>query len=218
MIGDSTAAVLGHGLVEYADEHKNIVVDSEGVNGCALSDARAQNMVREQEWASVPAKCRHWATRLAADVSFRPDVVLAVFGPAEIADLELGDHGPAGDVRRADVQASAAAEVARLRALFPRARFVWATAPLTFTGNQELPEGDWLINDPVRIGAWNRLVAEFAHDPHSSMLDLAAFFATAPGGWRNRSWRPDGAHLQGVALTRAAQWTVVQLKHIQHSA
>jgi peptidoglycan/LPS O-acetylase OafA/YrhL len=214
VIGDSTGGVLGDALVKYADAHPGIDAANEAMNGCPLSDARAQNMVRQQIWTAVTAACRHCAARLAADRSFDPDIVLGVFGPTQVADLKLGDHGPASNVTHPDVQNAARAEAAALRSEFPKARFVWMTAPNTFTGNRAIPEGDWLINDPTRVAAWNRLVGEFAAAPGGSSLDLAAHVASAPGGLRDRTWRPDGAHLRGAALAETTEWTVENLQHL----
>jgi hypothetical protein len=211
VIGDSTGGLLGGSLVRYANSHPDLVVENQGVSGCALSDARAQSMVRQREWSHVGPACRHWAARLRAERSFKPDVVLAIFGPAEMAELELGDHGAVTDVTHPDVAAAERAEVAGLRTDFPRSTFVWASAPRTFSGNPAIPQENWLINDPTRIAAWNRMVATFASMPRSRGLDLASYIENAPGGWHDRSWRPDGTHLAGTALSDAVAWIAANL-------
>ena len=212
VIGDSTGENLGRALVKWSASNPEIDVENAGVAGCALADATDQNMVREQLWAPVDGACRHWALRVAALQPVPPDVVLAVFGPTQAADLRLAGSRAAANVTQPDEQAAVRSEVLALRSVFPKATFVWATAPRTFAGSRALPEGDWLINDATRIATWNFIVNGLGAEPRSATLDVAGFVERAPGGWHDPSWRPDGTHLSGPALSAVTRWTATQLE------
>ena len=213
IIGDSTGANLGAALRQMQGAGKPpLVYENRGDPGCQLANAYAQTMVVNPSlWSVQPATCHHWAQRLKAAQAFAPNIVLAVFGPTEMANLQLVAHGPTTDITHADVQAATRAEAAAIRAEFPHALFVWATSPQTFAGSATLPPGNWVINNSTRTAVWNKMVGQFAVQEHGAVLDMQWYVAHAPHGLQDRSWRPDGTHLEGAALTNAAHWTVGQL-------
>jgi len=212
VIGDSTGDRLGGALVKWSQANGTLLVANAGLPGCQLATAYAQSMTTPEQWSTQNGTCQHWAQRMTAAREFRPDIVLAVFGPTEAADVQLVNGGPTTNIENADVRTETAAEAASLRAEFPRAQFVWANAPRTFVNNGDIPESDWLINDPGRIAAWNAMVGRLAAAPNSSLLDIVAYVNSAPGGWRNHDWRPDGAHLHGAPLTQLAAQTAARLQ------
>jgi len=218
VIGDSTADRLGGALVKWSQAHGGLLVADAGVLGCQLANAYAQSMTNPDQWSTQNDACHDWAQRMAAARVFDPDVVLAVFGPTEAADVQLQRGGPALNITDAAVRAATIAEAAGLRAEFPRAVFLWADAPRTFVSNADIPESQWVINDAQRIGVWNAMVDELARSPQSARLYIAAFVDSAPGGWRNSDWRPDGAHLQGTPLQKLAAETAARLQAIAGSS
>ena len=218
VIGDSTGDRLGGALERSAQANGQLLVANAAVSGCQLATAYAQSMTSPEQWSTQHEGCRNWAQRMAAAHAFDPDVVLAVFGPTEAADVQLTKDGPATNIDDADVRAATESEAAALRAEFPHTLFVWATAPRTFVSNSTVPESHWLINDAERLATWNALVDQFAAAPNSARFDLAAIVNRAPGGWRDAGWRPDGAHLQGAALQQVAATTAAQLQAFAHAA
>ena len=201
IVGDSTSVELGKTIASLP----GLVVDARGEGGCAFVDAGTQSMVKQGIFIPQPASCRHWGARMPSERAFDPDVVLAIFGPTQASDVTLGDGSARTNIANADEQAAVRLEAASLRNDFPNALFIWASAPRIFAGTQQFPERDWLTNDPVRTAGWNMMVAELSSQPHSARLDLAPFIEnTPPGGWRDRTWRPDGTHLKGKALTTTA--------------
>jgi hypothetical protein len=221
VIGDSTGTALGLGLAQWAKAHpSHIVVDRQAVSGCALVDANAQNMTIPAQWGRVPGACRNWAGRMAAQKAFRPDVVLFVFGPTQTSDLRPGSSSTATNITRNDFQWLSIAQAALLRKTFPSAVFLWTSAPQTFYASTAVPENRWLFNNPARIAAWNSLLLAMSKWPLSARIHLAAFVGTAPGGLRDRSWRPDGVHLAGTGLAKTAAWVaalvVADYRYFRH--
>jgi len=213
VIGDSTAANLGATLRRMQGSGKPaLVFKNVGVPGCQLANAYAQSMVMHPSlWSVQPDSCHHWAQRLVAQRSFAPNIILAVFGPTEMADLQLAPRGPTTDITRADVKLMTVGEAAAIRSEFPHALFVWATSPQTFAGSATIPSWKWVINSAARTAVWNQMVRQLAAQEHGDVLDMQGYVDSAPHGWQDRSWRPDGTHLAGVALTNAAHWTIGQL-------
>ena len=213
VIGDSTAANLGNALRHMQGAgNPPLVFLNVGVPGCQLANAYAQSMVVNPSlWSVQPASCHHWAKRLAAQRSWSPDIVLAIFGPTEMADLQLAPNGPTTNIMHYDVRVATRSEAAAIRNEFPHALFVWTTSPQTFAGSATIPAPNWVINDPARTALWNAMVAQLAKSEHGVVLDMQRYIDGAPHGWQDRSWRPDGTHLAGVALTNAAHWTIAQL-------
>jgi hypothetical protein len=211
VIGDSTASLLGSELSKWSGKRVRLAVVNRAVAGCQLANADAQNMTDPAVWSKQGSECQHWAVRVASEVSFDPDVVFFVFGPTEAAELRLVRGASASDISHPDVQTETRAEVSALRREFPRALFVWATAATPFTSTTATPESHWLINDPGRIAIWNQMVSEFAAAPRSARFDLAALIGAAPGGLRDRTWRPDGMHLDGAPLDIVATATAARL-------
>jgi hypothetical protein len=213
VIGDSTAANLGTSLRRMQGSGKPpLVFKNVGVPGCQLANAYAQSMVVHPSlWSVQPDSCHHWAQRLAAQRSFAPNIILAVFGPTEMADLQLAPHSPTTDITRADVKLMTVGEAAAIRSEFPHTLFVWATTPQTFAGSTTIPPRNWVINSAARTAVWNQMVNQLARQEHGAVLDMQGYVDSAPDGWLNRSWRPDGTHLAGVALTNSARWTIGQL-------
>jgi len=210
VLGDSTADNLGAGL--RAVGAGLVEVDDQGVPGCSLADAAQQSMVEHPDlWASVSPACGDWARRLAPEfAAFRPQVVIAMFGPTQTADLRLPD-GIVGSVLDPSVTAASLAEGRALEALAPRARWLWATSPETFSAGDGIPQRDWVVDDPARTAAWNAIVAQLGAMPGAAILNAAAWVDTRPGGWHNGSVRPDGTHLSPEALSAISRWTLGQI-------
>jgi hypothetical protein len=207
VIGDSTANGLGASLALWGASHGNVVVvDRQAINGCPLVDANAMNTVSPPQWARVPAACRDWGRRMLAQRAWKPDVVLAVFGPTQAADVRPANTGTITNVKNADFRWATVDQAIELRNDFPKAVFVWASAPRTFFATGSIPESRWVINDPTRIAAWNALVLAMSKWKLSVRVHMAQYIETLPGGWRNRTVRPDGVHVSGSALVNLAAW------------
>jgi hypothetical protein len=166
-------------------------------------------MVMPDEWSPQSSSCQNWALRMQPIVtSFQPNVVLAMFGPTQAADMLLPGAAGAASILDPSVVAASQAQKDALEALAPDAWWVWATAPQTFASSATYPESAWVVNDPARIAAWNALVQQFSLGDDSSELDVASWIDDQPRGWDDPAVRPDGQHVVGTYLDQLAVWAV----------
>jgi peptidoglycan/LPS O-acetylase OafA/YrhL len=220
VIGDSTGSVIGHAIEAYAaiintPAQPRLIMDTQAEDGCALADADEQSMTEPDEWAFESSGCRSWARRMAPDVAlFKPNIVLAIFGPTQTADLVLAGAPGRASILDPSVVEATRNERDQLEQLAPDAWWVWATDPRTFTSTATIPARDWVVNQADRTAAWNELLAQFSAAPHNARIDLATWVLGQPGGPESSSVRPDGMHVRGPALAQLAVWIVGCLESI----
>jgi len=95
------------------------------------------------------------------------------------------------------------------------AQLRWTTFPHVDIPFSSGGTGDppFVENDPKRMDELNALVASALADvPNASMLDLAAYMRSRPGGELDSSFRPDGAHLSASGTEEVAKWLGPQLQ------
>ena len=198
IFGDSTALMVGYGLVGWGNE-TGAISWTQGVAGlgCGLL-VEGERRFKGAEVAIEP-QCRElrasWGPVFAAAGA---EVAIVQVGAWEVTDLRLpGDPTwrHVGDpVLDAALRAAVREVVDDLTSAAAR-KVLWVAGPPLDVGRNavNLP-GTLPENDPVRMARFNELVREVAEDrPEVELVDLAGWLAELPES-EDRRLRPDGVH------------------------
>ena len=191
VVGDSVALTLGVGIQRWGNRN-GITVQNSAVLGCTLMDG---NLVKNFAGTvkRVPDFChtrKDWPTLLR---TFKPDVVVALFGGQDVYDMSW-DNGkswtwagkPAFDKRYLATMSNASTRLA-----VTGARVLWLAPPcFAFikgdTGSS--PSSPWY--DRRRIAALGNVLHTVATNTHQSVTDVI-HAANCPVNFKTR---PDGVH------------------------
>jgi peptidoglycan/LPS O-acetylase OafA/YrhL len=217
VVGDSLMAQIGAVLEQRSfDQPGDLVVFNHSQLGCPVARGGDEHLP-DGEAGPVPAQCDDWGEPVAVEQlvepavvswrtavdAFRPDVVLALVTPWDVADRRIPDAGfpdwthvgePAYDAYVAS-EYRAASELLSSTG----ARVLWLLGP-------ELDRPIVPQNDPARIHHLNELVtAAIADLPRVDTVDFPAWIGVV-GGERDRRLRGDGVHLSPEGLAEVVPW------------
>jgi peptidoglycan/LPS O-acetylase OafA/YrhL len=211
--GDSTALVLGLGVISWSMAHGAPIVSVDGSVGLGCGITRGGQVRFEGTVRPARSDCGDWAqTWPAALVASRPDVAVVEVGPFDVADrLLAGDsqwRAPGDPIYDAYLHSEMlqAADVFLTRGI----RLVWLTSP-DIDDQVALPPGvTGPENDPARMARFNMILRTVAAErPGSTVVDLSAWVRSWPGGPFDPALRPDGVHFSTDSATAdAAPWLV----------
>jgi peptidoglycan/LPS O-acetylase OafA/YrhL len=222
VVGDSLMAQMGAALEQWAAAHPDeLVVFNHSQLGCPVARG-GEVRIPDGTESDVLAQCNEWATPVdeeqlveptvvswtTAVEAFRPDVVLALVTPWDVADRRIPERGfddwthvgePAyDDYVRSEYRA--ASEVLGATG----ARVLWMLGPAL--DRPVTPQ-----NDPVRIAALNDLVRDaIATDPRATTVDYPGWLGRV-GDTRDRTLRGDGMHLSPAGLEQVVPWLLDEI-------
>lgn len=194
--GDSTAMLLGLGMVYHAAASKTMIgLAGDAALGCGVSRFTSR---RVEKVFSYTDECRAWPTRWQAAIdSERPDVAQLVTGAWEVTDAKipgatkfsaLGDPAVDAFVKSelttaVDILGSRGALV--LLVLWPQDSRAAATAA---------GSGQQRASDPARMNRLHQLMREIAAErpDNVKIVDLAGHLADR---LEDGTLRPDGRHI-----------------------
>lgn len=209
VVGDSVAWSLWIGLHQWGRAHA-VDVQFYVAVGCGIGGAGTLDYLGIVRNTSTT--CDSWSQGMSdAVTSARPDVVLVVDGLADLSPREfaVGNYANIGDP---DFDAFLAQRITAMDTTLRStgAHVLWTTYPHVrvpyapgSTGHPPFVE-----SDPARVDRLNSLVsATIASLPASSMLDLASYCRTRPGGEFDSHFRIDGVHFSTAgSLELSAQF------------
>jgi peptidoglycan/LPS O-acetylase OafA/YrhL len=213
VVGDSMSWSVWVGLDDWGKTHK-VQFGRYSALGCGIGGPGTLDylgLVR----SSFP-DCGQWHKNMGQAVrSFRPNTVVVVMGLADLSPRKFPDgkfHSlgdPAFDARLTKRIQRLARTLTSTGASLRWATFPHVDIPFTAGGTGDPP---FVENDPKRMDELNALVASAIADvPRASMLDLAGYMRSRPGGELESSFRPDGAHLSATGTNEVARWLGPQL-------
>jgi peptidoglycan/LPS O-acetylase OafA/YrhL len=214
VVGDSMSWSVWVGLDEWGKTH-HVQFGRYSALGCGVGGPGTLDylgLVR----SSFP-DCGQWHHEMGKAVrSFRPDTVLVVIGLADISPRKFGDgrfHSlgdPGFDARLTQRVQRVARTLTSTGATLRWTTFPHVDIPFSSGGTGDPP---FVENDPKRMDELNALVASALTDvPNASMLDLAGYMRSRPGGELDTAFRPDGAHLSASGTDEVARWLGPQLQ------
>jgi peptidoglycan/LPS O-acetylase OafA/YrhL len=214
VVGDSMSWSVWVGLDEWGKTH-DVQFGRYSALGCGVGGPGTLDylgLVR----SSFP-DCGQWHHDMGQAVrSFRPNTVLVVIGLADISPRKFPDgkfHSlgdPVFDARLTKHAQRVARTLTSTGATLRWTTFPHVDIPFSSGGTGDPP---FVENDPKRMDELNALVASALADvPNASMLDLAAYMRSRPGGELDSSFRPDGAHLSASGTEEVAKWLGPQLQ------
>ena len=161
--------------------------------------------------------CGQWHHDLGTAVqSFRPGTVLVLMGLADVSPRKFPDgkfHSigePVYDARLKKRIQRVARTLTSTGATLRWATFPHVDIPFSSGGTGDPP---FVENDPKRIDELNAIVASALADvPGASMVDLAGYARSRPGGELDRDFRGDGAHFTASGTEEVAKWLGPQLQ------
>ncbi len=212
VVGDSFGMTVWQGLDRYGTDSGQLIVRDEARVGCPFGrGGRNRGAGLDREW---PPECRSQDARLLTAVAeFRPDVVVLAGGMWDASDRLLEGMRTWTHVGQPRYDLYLAGEFRHLSAVVGAtgAKVVWTTAPTwrpvydpsIFMGPPPYPEAT-----PGRSDRYNDILRRSVADlPNVSILELAWWLRSRPGGEFAPDLRPDGAHLTRDASVRlATEW------------
>jgi peptidoglycan/LPS O-acetylase OafA/YrhL len=211
--GDSTALVLGLGVISWSMTHGAPIVSVDGNVGLGCGITRGGQVRFEGTIRPARSDCGDWAqTWPASLVAARPDVAVVEVGPFDVSDrLLAGDsqwRAPGDPMYDAYLHSEMlqAADVFLTRGI----RTVWLTSP-DIDDQASLPPGvTGPENDPARMATFNTILRTVAAErPGVTVVDLSAWVRRWPNGPFDPALRPDGVHFSTDSATAdAAPWLV----------
>jgi peptidoglycan/LPS O-acetylase OafA/YrhL len=199
LVGDSNGWTSSFWLKDHPEELPWVFRFWSGT-GCGTTGdtlTRARN-------EPVGVLCPGWLEQLGRAVeAYEPDVVLVVSLAGDLAEHDLGDGvwRSVGDAAYDDFLAG------RLRSFVDLvastgAAVGWFDYPdnaVVDRATGRLGEGpEWGLNDPAKVARVNDMLAEVAADDERVVLvPFRSWAESWPAGQLDRTYRPDGAHLDG---------------------
>lgn len=212
VVGDSMSWSVSIGLEAWGRNH-GVTVGLYSAVGCGAGGAGTLKYLGLV--TTTGAECSDWDHGLTEAVrEFDPDIVLVVVGLADLSPRRFpdGSYRSIGDPEFDRFLSRRVRSMARTL-MTGGAQLAWArsahvnVAPKPGTGPPPYVE-----NDPRRTDALNRLVARaLSTVPQASMIDLAGYMQSRPGGELDPAFRPDGAHLSAAGTDEVARWLGPQL-------
>jgi lysophospholipase L1-like esterase len=208
MYGDSTALRTGIGLTAWAETTGQLAVLPGVVElGCGLV-AEGEYQFADEPPYPVPDRC-DWRTSWSVNIEqSRPDVAVVQIGPWEVTDRRLPHDkvwrhpGDATYDRYLAAQIAAAADLFADRGV----PVVWLTSPRIDVGRLT-GSGPQATSDPTRMDRLNALIRESVGQRGDvTIVDLAGYLASQPGGELDERLRPDGVHFTEATAAEVATW------------
>lgn len=181
-----------------------------GVNelGCGLMPDDHYTHFRYDGEADAPDACATIDEAWAADIAATdPDIAVVMVGPWEVADWRDEDTGEWVHIGQEDFDAQERAEISEAVDVLSAggAAVYWLTSPRIAIGTQDgaPPAFERPASNPLRMARFNTLVAEVAAERPDDLtvIDLAGYLRSTPGGEMDPVLRPDGIHLTWDAAT-----------------
>jgi peptidoglycan/LPS O-acetylase OafA/YrhL len=222
VVGDSLMAQMGAALEQWGTAHPDeLVVFNHSQLGCPVARGGEVRIPDGTESEVLP-QCNAWATPVTEEQlvepavvswttaveAFRPDVVLALVTPWDVADRRIPEKGfedwthvgvaAYDDYVRAEYRAASQVLGAT------GARVLWMLGPAL--DRPVSPQ-----NDPARIAALNELVREaISTVPRATTVDYPGWIGEV-GEARDRTLRGDGMHLSEVGLEQVVPWLLEEI-------
>lgn len=209
IVGDSFALSVGLGLEHWAQTSGQIGTLNTGLVGCGFGRGGMNRGIGlEREW---PDECKARETMLQQKMTeFRPDVVLCAGGMWDVTDRKLDGATTWTHIGEPAYDAYLTGEFQYLTQFLGQtgAEVVWATAPRfspqynpqTFMGQPPYFEAE-----EGRSDRYNEvLTAALAGVPNASVIDLAGWMRSFPGGEFSPDLRIDGVHFTEVSTDLVA--------------
>ncbi len=209
LYGDSTALRLGLGFGGWV-QATGLARGEGGVNelGCGLMPDDHYTHFRYDGEADAPEACATIDETWAADIAATdPDIAVVMVGPWEVADWRDEDTGDWVHVGQPGFDEQEKAEINEAVDVLSAggAKVYWLTSPRIAIGTQDgaPPAFERPASNPLRMARFNALVAEVAAERPDDLtvIDLADYLRSTPGGEMDPALRPDGIHLTWDAAT-----------------
>lgn len=209
LYGDSTALRLGLGFGGWV-QATGLARGEGGVNelGCGLMPDDHFTHFRYDGEADAPDACATIDETWAADIAATdPDIAVVMVGPWEVADWQDPDTGDWVHIGQPEFDEQERAEIHEAVDILSAggAEVYWLTSPRIRIGTVDgtPPAFERPASNPLRMARFNTLVAEVAAErPEDvTVIDLAGYLRSTPGGEMDPALRPDGIHLTWDAAT-----------------
>ncbi len=216
-LGDSVALSMAWGL-ERQGPGCGLTVLNRGGLGCGFLPGE-EELDSHGKWSTVKADtCKEWRDTWLPDMdTFRPDVVVMLFGPWDTLDLKVG--GRVLEVGSPEWQAYALEELSHtVDVLSARgAKVMLLTSPCFKPRDLGLDAEARVQLNPERVGELNDLYREFArqHADQVAITDLNGFVCPE-GEYTDLTidgvrLREDGAHFTPEGADLVARWLAPQI-------
>jgi len=214
-LGDSVAWTLG----DYLPPHPGLWTSNRAVQGCgiAILPDIIQQGTQHTNYPACPQWPQRWQRAITAD---DPDVAVILLNRWELMDRRI--DGVYRHVGQPAYDAYLMTELDRAVTIAGSHKAAVVLLTAAYTHRNERPDGGLYSEDePERVDAWNRLLAdEHAARPDVRLLDLNA--VVCPDGrftWsiEGRRIRSDGLHFTPGGVQRViAPWLLPRLAAIAH--
>lgn len=216
VIGDSVAATLGLGL-ERTARQGNMLVWNKSSLGCGF--ARSEEILVEGRWEVQRSVCWEWWNGWPSYVdSFRPDVVVVLFGAWDISHIRSG--GRTLEFGTPESDSYLLSELHHTISLLSahNARIVLLTTPYFQERDLGLDVGNGRF-EPDDIDHINALYREATQQRYRQvkLVDLNAFLSALGESANGSDIRFDGVHFSPEGADLVARWLTPQIRAAQQA-
>jgi len=209
LYGDSTALRLALGFGGWV-QASGLARGEGGVSelGCGVMPDAHFDHFRYDGEADSPETCATFDDIWAQDIAITdPDIAVVLVGPWEVADWRDPDTGDWVHIGQPDFDELVRQEIHEAVDILSAggAEVYWLTSPRIRIGTVDgaPPAFDRPASNPLRMARFNTLVAEVAAERPDdvTVIDLAGYLRSTPGGEMDPALRPDGIHLTWDSAT-----------------
>ncbi|MFN8050138.1 MAG: SGNH/GDSL hydrolase family protein [Acidimicrobiales bacterium] len=209
VVGDSFALSAGLGLDHYGTSSGQLKVLNAALVGCGFGrGGRNRGIGLDRAWSP---ECAANEARLTSLIgTFHPDVVLCAGGMWDVTDRQLAGSRTWTHIGVPAYDWYLALELQHFTRVMQQqgARVVWTTAPTwnpRYDPANFMGKPPYLEAKPGRSDRYNVVLSSaVGRMPNVSVLDLAGYMRSRPGGEFSPDLRVDGVHFTNEGTDRVA--------------